>query len=249
LTVKPNHPLMGQVRDLRELHGPDIDGLGPRRTRYAPGCNSSGDRQIQSPRRETGCGLFVEVTCPATSATTTGYVKPIPTSPLTSTAIVQTPVIAEGRRCRAGRVVGIFQRVAMIRLADDYASIRRRMEAIESEKMQSPTGEARSFTVIPTGVVSSSLTLAVADLPPYTPSTLNEAARLYMAECSFNLPDFRGRANSGDLVGAPDIEVTPAMVDAGVAVLWGSGAVDNPCSIDRDLVCEIYKRMAATASR
>src|SRR6185503_12982271 len=66
------------------------------------------DRMVICARAgKLAAGFFVRLSCPATSAITTGYAKPIPTSPLTSRAIGKTPVIAEGRRCRAGRVAGI----------------------------------------------------------------------------------------------------------------------------------------------
>lgn len=59
---------------------------------------------------------------------------------------------------------------------------------------------------------------------------------------------------SGDLTGAPEtkrteVEVTPEMIEVGVRVLWNSGAIDHPCSIDRDLIRKIYMRMAIAASR
>jgi hypothetical protein len=46
--------------------------------------------------------------------------------------------------------------------------------------------------------------------------------------------------------GAPEIEITPAMIEAGVAVLWESGAVENPNEdADRSLVQKIFVAMAA----
>jgi len=46
-----------------------------------------------------------------------------------------------------------------------------------------------------TGGSCESVTIATADLPPYSPSDFNEAARKFMAENSkgFNLPDLRDR--------------------------------------------------------
>ncbi len=44
--------------------------------------------------------------------------------------------------------------------------------------------------------------------------------------------------------GAPEIEITPEMIEAGVQVLWQSGAVENPIvALDRDLVGEIFLAM------
>ena len=51
--------------------------------------------------------------------------------------------------------------------------------------------------------------------------------------------------------GAPEtseIEVTPAMIEAGLDVLWKSGAVEYPTSADRDLVQKIYLSMAEIAA-
>jgi hypothetical protein len=45
--------------------------------------------------------------------------------------------------------------------------------------------------------------------------------------------------------GAPEIEVTPLMVEAGVRTLWDSGAIEYPSAADRDLVLRIYHQMAA----
>jgi len=40
----------------------------------------------------------------------------------------------------------------------------------------------------------------------------------------------------------PDV-VTPEMIEAGVLVLWNSGALDHPSAADRDLVRDIYLQM------
>jgi hypothetical protein len=51
---------------------------------------------------------------------------------------------------------------------------------------------------------------------------------------------------SGDLAGAPEVEITPTMIEAGVCVLWESGAVENPNEdADRSLVQKIFVAMAA----
>jgi hypothetical protein len=47
--------------------------------------------------------------------------------------------------------------------------------------------------------------------------------------------------------GAPgdEIEVTPAMIEAGVNVLWESGAIETPMQdFDRDLVRKIFLAMS-----
>lgn len=43
--------------------------------------------------------------------------------------------------------------------------------------------------------------------------------------------------------GAPEVEVRPEMIEAGVAVLWDSGAVEHPTEVDRELVRKIYVAM------
>jgi hypothetical protein len=45
--------------------------------------------------------------------------------------------------------------------------------------------------------------------------------------------------------GAPEIEVTPEMIEAGVRALWASGAIEYPSVADRDLVTHLYRQMAA----
>jgi len=64
-------------------------------------------------------------------------------------------------------------------LADEYANIRQRMEAIDADRKLAMTGEA-----------------ALVEPAPYSPSALNEAARQYMTGCTFNLPDMRGRVKA-----------------------------------------------------
>jgi hypothetical protein len=41
--------------------------------------------------------------------------------------------------------------------------------------------------------------------------------------------------------GAP--ELTEKMIEAGVQVLWKSGAIENPTSLDRELVRRVYLAM------
>jgi hypothetical protein len=41
--------------------------------------------------------------------------------------------------------------------------------------------------------------------------------------------------------GAP--EVTSEMIEAGLRVLWESGAIEYPSAADRDLIIRIYRRM------
>ena len=51
---------------------------------------------------------------------------------------------------------------------------------------------------------------------------------------------------SGDLAGAPEIEITAEMLQAGVDVLWSSGAIDNPClGSDRLLVKRLFLAMTS----
>jgi hypothetical protein len=43
----------------------------------------------------------------------------------------------------------------------------------------------------------------------------------------------------------PEIEVTPEMIEAGLHVLWGSGAVENPMDgVDQELVRKIFSAMS-----
>jgi hypothetical protein len=44
-------------------------------------------------------------------------------------------------------------------------------------------------------------------------------------------------------IGKAVADVTPAMVDAGLAVLYASGAIEHPLQADRTLVREIYLAM------
>lgn len=43
--------------------------------------------------------------------------------------------------------------------------------------------------------------------------------------------------------GAPEIEVTSEMIEAGLRTLWKSGAVECPTALDRNLVRTIYLAM------
>lgn len=44
---------------------------------------------------------------------------------------------------------------------------------------------------------------------------------------------------------APEIAVTPEMIEAGVGVLWESGAVENPMEgVDQELVRKIFSAMS-----
>jgi hypothetical protein len=45
------------------------------------------------------------------------------------------------------------------------------------------------------------------------------------------------------------IEVTPEMIEAGVAVLWNSGAVEHPTEADKLVVREVYLAMAGSKER
>lgn len=50
---------------------------------------------------------------------------------------------------------------------------------------------------------------------------------------------------SGDPETSDENEITVEMIEAGVAVLWGSGAVEHPTSVDRNLVRKIFLAMQA----
>jgi hypothetical protein len=53
-------------------------------------------------------------------------------------------------------------------------------------------------------------------------------------------------SDSTSEAGAPEIEITPEMIEEGVRVLWESGAVENPNEdADRSLVQKIFVAMAA----
>jgi hypothetical protein len=44
--------------------------------------------------------------------------------------------------------------------------------------------------------------------------------------------------------GAPEIEVTPEMIEAGIDVLYKSGAVEHQmCDVDRELIQKIFLAM------
>jgi len=44
--------------------------------------------------------------------------------------------------------------------------------------------------------------------------------------------------------GAPEIEITPAMIEAGVTALYDSGSIENPLALaDRNLVRAVFLAM------
>jgi hypothetical protein len=47
--------------------------------------------------------------------------------------------------------------------------------------------------------------------------------------------------------GAPEVHITSEMVDAGLEVLWASGAVEEQLGSDKLLVSEIFQAMASRA--
>lgn len=49
--------------------------------------------------------------------------------------------------------------------------------------------------------------------------------------------------------GAPETDVTPDMVEAGLSVLHASGAVEHPIEADRLVIEEIYRAMRAASCR
>ena len=53
---------------------------------------------------------------------------------------------------------------------------------------------------------------------------------------------------AADLPPKQEIKITSAMLEAGVTLLWESGAVENPISADRMLVAEIYTAMALVSA-
>jgi len=51
--------------------------------------------------------------------------------------------------------------------------------------------------------------------------------------------------NESKDAGAPKIEITPEMIEAGVRVLWESGAVESPnLGADQELVRELFLTMS-----
>jgi hypothetical protein len=59
----------------------------------------------------------------------------------------------------------------------------------------------------------------------------------------------KGRSRDSDTASANALEpLTPAMVKAGLAVLWRSGAVEEQLDSDADLVSEIYQAMLRARS-
>jgi hypothetical protein len=55
------------------------------------------------------------------------------------------------------------------------------------------------------------------------------------------MPDRAARPESP----AIELEVTPEMIEAGVAVLYASGAIESPLrEADRQLVAAVFRRMA-----
>jgi hypothetical protein len=44
--------------------------------------------------------------------------------------------------------------------------------------------------------------------------------------------------------GPDEIEITPEMIEAGLCVLWDSGAVENPMDADRILIRKIFLAMS-----
>jgi hypothetical protein len=41
-----------------------------------------------------------------------------------------------------------------------------------------------------------------------------------------------------------EIEITPEMIEAGLRVLWDSGAIENPMDADRVLIRKIFAAMS-----
>lgn len=48
--------------------------------------------------------------------------------------------------------------------------------------------------------------------------------------------------------GAPEIEITPEMIEAGVNALWGTGAIEHPCEADRQIVEKVFNAMFRLSS-
>ncbi len=49
--------------------------------------------------------------------------------------------------------------------------------------------------------------------------------------------------------GAPEVEITPAMIEAGLTVLYESGIVDGRSAEDSPLVAEIFESMWSKLGR
>lgn len=64
-----------------------------------------------------------------------------------------------------------------------------------------------------------------------------------------NTTKTRYSAEASKEAGAPEIEISPEMIEAGLRVLYQSGAIEHPLSIDADLVRDIFLAMHAQASR
>ena len=62
-----------------------------------------------------------------------------------------------------------------------------------------------------------------------------------------NEPNHSGALPYRGLAGAPacEIEITPEMIEAGVAVLYESGAIEHPLAADRDLVRDVFTTMVS----
>jgi hypothetical protein len=47
---------------------------------------------------------------------------------------------------------------------------------------------------------------------------------------------------------APEIEVTPAMIEAGMNALWATGAIEHPCGADEAVVRRVFSAMILASS-
>ncbi len=48
--------------------------------------------------------------------------------------------------------------------------------------------------------------------------------------------------------GAPEPEITPEMIEAGLDALWATGAIEHPCGADEDVVRRVFNAMILAAS-
>jgi hypothetical protein len=49
--------------------------------------------------------------------------------------------------------------------------------------------------------------------------------------------------------GAPETEITPEMIEAGIEILWNSGAVEHPLAdCDKELIRKIFFAMLAASA-
>jgi hypothetical protein len=60
--------------------------------------------------------------------------------------------------------------------------------------------------------------------------------------------DSSGAAPPGGRAGAPEIEITPAMIEAGFEALLKTCALEHPCEGDRYIVERVFSAMISASS-